>query len=549
MTITLDVDQADETRRDRWGRYLVVPPEGGKPVPYTRATTVAKAIEDQHSLIAWKARVAAKGLTIRGELLKMIAVTDDRQKLDDLVEQAAQAGGATERRDEGTALHRALELAMSGQPVPELFRSDVDAVLTAFERHGLSVLGGMTERVCVDDERRIAGTFDLIVKAGTALYVADFKTGKTLDYSGLAFSTQLAIYAGASALYEQGKAKDGSQDRRSDMPRVDRAVALVLHVQPGSGRCDVHDVDIAYGAHALQLCLDVRDARTKGRNLITPRIPAGAPTEPGARVGAATEGTAYPSAVVDGQEPVVDSPPRPSRREQIIERLKALKAIDGRLPGVVALRWPEGVPALASNALYTRSDFEAIDAVLAEVERAAEAPFVPRPAEDAPAEGWVASLAAEPDTQEDHAASMGEPWPPEYDDTETVDDPDVDAMLARLNALDGAGRAWATAKLREARDAGVKISLRESRSARAFEISRALATWAETWGDDDELARQALVHVLGDDRVQPAWPTGAVLGALGQDEATELVGVCLALESGRLVGVIDAQGERIEEAS
>ena len=92
------------------------------------------------------------------------------------------------------------------------------------------------------------------------------------------------------------------------------------------------------------------------------------------------------------------------------------------------------------------------------------------------------------------------------------------------------------------------ISLRAARTERAFEISRALATWAETWPDDDALARHALVHVLGDERVQPGFPTGAVLGALALDEATALIGVCLALESGRLVLVIDGQGERIEEA-
>ena len=34
------------TRRDRWGRYLVLPEGGTKPIGYTRATTVAKGIED-----------------------------------------------------------------------------------------------------------------------------------------------------------------------------------------------------------------------------------------------------------------------------------------------------------------------------------------------------------------------------------------------------------------------------------------------------------------------------------------------------------------------
>lgn len=528
MSITLDVGQADETRRDRWGRYLVVPPEGGKPVAYTRATTIAKAIEDQHSLIAWKARVAAKGLTVRGELLKMIAVTDDRQRLDELVEQAAQAGGATERRDEGTALHRALELAMTGRPVPELFRADVDAVHAALAAHGLSALDGMSERVCVDDEHRIAGTFDLVVTSGATLYVADFKTGRSLDYSGLAFATQLAIYANASALYAQGPAKDGSGDTRQPMPAVDRAVALVLHVQPGTGRCDVHEVDIAYGAKALQLCLEVRDARNRGRSLITPR---------------STTGTAHASSTA---APDADPWPAPgaklTRRDQVLERLRALKAIDDRWPAWVAERWPEDVPTLTSKQILTPKDWTAIDAVLAAAEAEAQAPFVPAPADEDAEPTWIVTLARRPRAVEP---------PPDVvpDEGDTVGDAEVDAMLTRLGGLRGDGRRWATQKLIEARDAGVPVSLRATRSVRAFEISRALAAWAETFGDDDELVRHALVHVVGDDRVQPGYPTGAVIGALAADEATALVGVALAVESGRLVLVMDAQGERLEESA
>ena len=50
------------TRRDRWGRYLVLPPGAAKPVGYTRATTVAKTLDEQSNLVAWKARMVALGL-------------------------------------------------------------------------------------------------------------------------------------------------------------------------------------------------------------------------------------------------------------------------------------------------------------------------------------------------------------------------------------------------------------------------------------------------------------------------------------------------------
>lgn len=514
MSLTLDdlaPEQADTTRRDRWGRYLVVPPDGGKPIGYTRATTIAKTIEDQHSLIAWKARTAAKGFTLRPELLKMIAVTDDRKALDDLVEQAAQAGGATERRDEGTALHRALELHYTGEPVPAMFRADVDAVVAALEAHGLSVVAGMTERICVLDEHTIAGTFDLIVKAGSTLYIADFKTGKSLDYSGLSFATQLAIYAHADNLYTQGAVKDGSQDRRDEMPSVDRAVALVMHVQPGSGHCDVHEVDIAVGRRALDMAIEVRDMRNRGRKLITPR-----------------------SIVA----PVAPMERPQTRRDAVLARLKKIKELNANALHTVKARWPEEVPELSSGQIYTKSEFDRIDAVLAEVERNLEAPFPLVPAEDVePAQtpSWMtAAPAVEPvERREIHNGAE-------------VDGATAALLLERLVALTGPSRDWVLGVLHQAKEAGVPISVRQWPTWRHLDITRALLAWAPL--DDDDLVRAGLIHVVGDERVQPGFLTGAVIGALECDEAAAFAAIPDRLEAGSLVYVADAQGERIEVA-
>ncbi len=56
----------DTTRRDQYGRYLVVPPTGGKPIGYTRVTTVAKALDDGGGLAShWKASMVATGLMMR----------------------------------------------------------------------------------------------------------------------------------------------------------------------------------------------------------------------------------------------------------------------------------------------------------------------------------------------------------------------------------------------------------------------------------------------------------------------------------------------------
>ena len=71
MTIT-DAP-ATELTRDRWGRPLIVPPEGGKPVGYTRVSTLAKALDDLNNLMAWKARKTAEGLVRRPDLLTLVS--------------------------------------------------------------------------------------------------------------------------------------------------------------------------------------------------------------------------------------------------------------------------------------------------------------------------------------------------------------------------------------------------------------------------------------------------------------------------------------------
>ena len=54
-----------DIQRDRWGRPLIVPPGGGKAVPYRRASGIGKALEDDTNLTYWRARVVAIGLMHR----------------------------------------------------------------------------------------------------------------------------------------------------------------------------------------------------------------------------------------------------------------------------------------------------------------------------------------------------------------------------------------------------------------------------------------------------------------------------------------------------
>ena len=59
-------------RRDRWGRYVVLPVDGAKPIGYTRATTIAKGIEDSGGLLNWGKRMVAIGLAQRPDLVALV---------------------------------------------------------------------------------------------------------------------------------------------------------------------------------------------------------------------------------------------------------------------------------------------------------------------------------------------------------------------------------------------------------------------------------------------------------------------------------------------
>lgn len=484
------------TRRDRYGRYLVLPPDGTKPVAYTRATTIAKAIEDQHSLIAWKARVTAIGLTKRPELLKMIAVTDDRKALDRLCEDAAASGGATERRDEGTALHRAIERSLVGEPVPELFRRDVDAVHHALKKYGFSVLGDMVEVMVVDDTRKIAGRFDMMIKHDTTVYIADIKTGASLDYSGCAFAAQLAIYANADCVYKQGRAANGSQDERTPLPPVSRDVAYILHVQPGSGRCDIHAVDIAYGSELVDLNLKVREARNKGRTLITPH-------------------SSPLTARVEAVDPPEATPSAPAR-SGIVERIEVLKLIDTAAPQLAAL-WPAGVPGLKSGHVHSDAELAQIEKAVRKVEANVDGPLHPDPFFVHEAKPLIEPPAPREPSPLDRR-------PDEGPDAEPAD---IETLSAELAALPDDQQEFVAALVAEAHRHHHPISLKRTPSTRRVAIVRALLMWSDL---DTEALTAGLVAVVGDWVEQ--FPPGAVIGVLTAEEAERLLDLGIAMQFG-----------------
>lgn len=246
-----------EPRRDRYGRPLIIPKGGDKPIAYTRPTTIADTLDDRHNLELWMQRQVALGLAARPDLIARIATTDtdDKSTLNGICSDARDAAGSSAAANMGTAIHAAVETVNRGGEPAEMFADAVAEYTDALQRHGLTVNPDHVEQFCVNEPVKAAGTFDMIVELDGRSYIADLKTGSSLAWSGRSFAVQLAIYAGATSYY------DVATDTHSEPVDVDGERAIIVHLPAAGGPCTVHWLDIAAGAAALDHALWVRDWR------------------------------------------------------------------------------------------------------------------------------------------------------------------------------------------------------------------------------------------------------------------------------------------------
>lgn len=249
-----------EIKRDRWGRPLIVPPGGGKPVGYTRVTTLAKTLEEQSALAAWKQRMTLVGVTLQPHIaLAAAAARDDKTKLNELAEQALAAAQAGAKAEIGTALHKLTEKLDKGEdigPIPDAYQADLDAYRAATE----GIRWTAIEQFLVVDELQVAGTADGIgVLPDGRTVIADKKTG-SIEYAGLSIAAQLACYA-------HGQAYDVATGARTPID-VDQSVGVVIHMPAGGGTCRLYDVNLLSGWKVAQLSAQVRKFRTVSKTWI-----------------------------------------------------------------------------------------------------------------------------------------------------------------------------------------------------------------------------------------------------------------------------------------
>jgi hypothetical protein len=380
----------DPIRRDQWGRYKVLPPEGKKPVGYARATTVAKALDDTSNLAAWGKRMTALGLAQRPDLLAMVQTTDaaDKKALDRLCDSASEAGGATARRDLGTALHKMFEQSCvtPGYKPPATYAADITAIHQTLREAGLQVVDECSELMVVLDRFQIAGMADLVVEriSDGELFIADLKTGSSVAYGALGWAIQLAIYANADNIYIQGSEADGSADARAPMVTVNKQQALIIHCEPESGACDLHTLDIGKGFAALGTAISVRDWRKQKKLLVPFEGTSGVESEmvvvsDGPAAGPMTTPptpvaqhiTAVESALVERDHMVM------LRTLWLLERIRLL-GVAGHIEQVQQW-WPEGTAGpkavRSQEATWSIADIAAVIETLNSVEALWDIPF------------------------------------------------------------------------------------------------------------------------------------------------------------------------------
>jgi len=250
-------------QRDRWGRPLIEPIDGGKVIAYTRVSTLAKALDDKTALTKWKQRQTVLGIATRPDLIMLAQAlsnkkeldNDDKKRLDEVCESAMDASQSDSAANKGTAVHALTEQVDQGVDIdtmPELVRGDLLAYRAAMA--GITVLE--TERFVVVDEVEAAGTFDRLVRLPDGrMVIADVKTGLHEPKYPHGAATQMAMYA-------RGHLYDAKAGRIGHLPSmgVDTSVGLLIHMPVGKGICDLYEMDLNVGWGLAQVSVAVKKA-------------------------------------------------------------------------------------------------------------------------------------------------------------------------------------------------------------------------------------------------------------------------------------------------
>lgn len=475
--------------RDRWGRPLIKQPEG-KDLPYTRISGYGQVLEDQFGLTKWKQRMVLVGAVARPDLVKLAtAAKDDDRRLDTLVEQMLEAGGASRAANTGTAIHEVLANLDTGKidldSVPDEFLAHARLWTSTLEQHGLTVEQSLVECHLVNDRYQAAGSGDNFLRdSNGVLYVADKKTGKSIGQRPLAYMVQLALYATAD-LYD---IETGERTPTG----CDQSTGYIVHLPANGETCELYEVDLDAALELATLAQQVRRAQKT--------------TTPISKIDrSSTTVKSKPISEKPAKSAKSKKPTVAERRAWIEQRVRTvLEQPDGR--AMLQLCWPPDIPRLSSDHKHTAAELDRLTTALDEAEKGSSAPF---PAPD------PANI-AKPVVEAKEEPRKAQPKP--LDEGRFVDQPTIDALRAKFDSLLPEQQKQIADWAREAHAADRNVSLQLKPSERRFNIARAMIELATTWEGDSDAVPAVIRTVTPLDTT-----VGATLGSLTIDQAESLI--------------------------
>lgn len=257
------------------GRYKLPHPETGKVQLFSRVSTIAKAISDTYHLDRWNDRMIAKGMGLRpdlAELARSLDVTEDKEELQKLAQQAKEAAGGSVGANMGTALHAHCERMDGGEDVlagrlPKETRADLEAYRDLLKRKCIEIMPQYNERVVYTKASNTIGRIDRIGwdrELWPLPRILDIKTQKTMDFGGGEIAMQLGMYGNADYMWNEDTAE------WEPMPEVDTQIAIVLWLPVKKAHAEDFTVPIDKGWRDVKLALDVRTRRKGWRHYLQP---------------------------------------------------------------------------------------------------------------------------------------------------------------------------------------------------------------------------------------------------------------------------------------
>lgn len=283
---TPDIDE-NGIRRNQWGQPVI---EGTN---YVRATTMAKTLADTYNLNRWQLRKLAHGLTIGSdELLKLASVTDPdgpgakKTYESQIIEPALDRAGANAGAKSGTSLHLATHRFDAGASLdtfPDWAKKSLSMYRHQMWSKRIDILQGPMhiEVFTACDEVGAAGTADRILSHitwGEKFRVGDLKTQKDhpREFNALEIAVQLAIYAhglNTRGIWRvDGMSTGAGHWDTSTVGRMDLEHAVVMWLPVAgehAGKCELVDIDIAWGWTIARMSERVRAERKAARSKAT----------------------------------------------------------------------------------------------------------------------------------------------------------------------------------------------------------------------------------------------------------------------------------------